>query len=310
MRLVIAILVSMLALAAPAGAVCVATGMTPNGTTTFIATPNYTGSTRTFTVSYFFNVTFFDGASGNCYVGVAFQGTAPTPRMTGPYGNILNYTTNWYNPTTTADRVFATFNPGGNSINLLLTTSFTVPAGQTGMPNGSYADATLSFILFSSASSMAVVGSIPTTFGATVLFPLVCTLGGSASGGTQTLDFSNGATISTATKTANFASLTCNSRVTMTLTSMSGAARSPATATAAYTNFFDYVASTTIRGRTVTLDTSAAASASGPESASNNITATPTTNAAVSIQVTPILPAKPLVAGSYADVLTLTLTPY
>ncbi len=141
--------------------------------------------------------------------------------------------------------------------------------------------------------------------------PPTCTIGGVANGGTQTLDFSNGpsATISLGSKIASFGAVTCNAAAILNLTSQNGAALTGASATPSHQNFFDYVATTTINGGTVTLSTSSNPASGAPESATGSITALSTTNAPLAITVTPQGPVKPLVAGGYADVLTLTITP-
>ena len=310
--LLMAVLVSVVGIL-PARAACTVTGMTPNGPTSFIVTPSYSGSTITYNFTLAFLATL-SGTGGTCDIGVAIKGTASSPVMSDGSGHTLAYTTYSYysTPPSTARATGSFANPNTGSLSLIWSTSLTITAGQTaggGTPNGTYTDTTVSLILFRTSTSNTVVGTMPLTFQATVAYPSQCTIGGSSNGGTQTLDFSSGSTISTSPKIANFATVTCNNSATLTLTSSQGAAKSAAVATASHTNFFDYVASTTINGGTVTLNTAAVPAACGPETATGSIVATTTTAAPLAISVQPTLPVKPLAAGSYSDVLTLTITP-
>jgi hypothetical protein len=191
------------------------------------------------------------------------------------------------------------------TISASFTTTIALAGGQSG-PNGTY-NGTL--------TAQALLGGTPYGSPGSALVSLVvgnptsCTIGGLSNGGTQTVDFSNGKTISTAQKFAVFGSVTCNAPATIALTSSGGAAKSGSAASTSHDNFFDYTASTTVNGATVTLNTSSNPARTGPETASASITAATTTNAPLSIAVQPIAPPKPLVAGSYSDVMTVTITP-
>ena len=216
----------------PAQAACTLTGLQPSGST-IINAGTYTGSTLTFAVSLSFRVTT-TGTGGTCAGSVAFRGTATSPQMTDTNGNKLNYSLLGYYSTTPGARgTFSVTNPNTGSLTFTLNSTLTIAAGQsaaTGAPNGVYQDLTVSLVLFPSATSTTVVGTLPLTITARVATPTTCTIAGSASGGTRNLDFSNGRTISTSTQTANFGSVTCNSPTTLTLTSSNGGVKSAATA--------------------------------------------------------------------------------
>ena len=192
------------------------------------------------------------------------------------------------------------------SFNATLTVVVSLTAGQTGT-SGSYVGSV-------TAQMKTTGGSINGSAGvavaqATVNNPTTCTIGGAANGGTKTLDFSNGKTVSTTQQFAIFGSVTCNNSAVMTLTSQNGAVTNAAATDSTHQNFFDYIATTTVNGGTVTLNTSTVPGTGAAETSTGNITSTSTTNAVLSVGVTPIAPTQPLVAGSYNDVLTLTITP-
>ena len=135
-----------------------------------------------------------------------------------------------------------------------------------------------------------------------------CTINGTANGGTQTLDFSNttaspSTTISTAKKTATFANVLCNTPSHITLQSSSGKAANAATAPSAFQNFFDYSAVATWNTVTDSLST-----ATDGTTLKTSATTAPAAAGSLTVDVTPSSPSLPLVAGSYVDVLTVTLT--
>jgi hypothetical protein len=136
-----------------------------------------------------------------------------------------------------------------------------------------------------------------------------CTIGNSANGGSRTLDFSSGSTISTVGKPSNdatFGAVVCNSPATISLESSSGAARNKAAAGGGYQNYFDYKAETTVNGAKATLNTNGANA--GPQSSTAAITAATTSTPSLTVTVTPKSPVPKLVAGTYSDTLTVTIT--
>lgn len=134
-----------------------------------------------------------------------------------------------------------------------------------------------------------------------------CSIGTGSDGGTRSLDFSNGATISLAQKFATFGDVTCTGAADVALSSSNGAATGSGAGNPNFQNHFDYIATTTLNGVTVSLDTSQLESTGTTETATVSVPAG-LTNMPLAIGVTPKQPAKSLLAGSYADVLTLTIT--
>lgn len=289
---------------AEAGA-CKITGITSASLTTAVPVGALSTTTQN-AIPTTLNVTFINanGIGTSCFVAIKISGT-----LTSGGGQTIPYSIS-----TAA---------GGSPIISFVTapgSTATVSAAITSLqlyliiPPGSYQSGTYvnAGALLEAFDGTALVAPGPATFPVTPTLQYLqstCTIGGVANGGTQSLDFSNGSTISTVQKLASFGAVTCNNKATLKLTSSNGAAKSGTAGSASHQNFFDYTATTTINGGTVTLDTSTTPAVGAPESATGNITALSTTNAPLSIAVQPKPPAKPLVAGSYADVLTLTVTP-
>ena len=180
-----------------------------------------------------------------------------------------------------------------------------IPAGLYSV--GTYVDTSASVQVYETLSP--ILGATRSVVPTLIISQATCTIGGSASGGTRTLNFSNGTTVSTAPQVATFGTINCNNSAVISLTSANGAATSVAPATTAFQNFFDYVATSTINSGTATLDTSNNAGRGAPETSTGAISAAITINAPFSVSVTPKNPAKPLVAGTYNDVLTITIIP-
>ena len=172
---------------------------------------------------------------------------------------------------------------------------------------GTYIDSTARVEAYNSIAPITLLASraVTPTLQVTQTY---CTIGGTTNGGSKTLDFSNGATVSTVQQTANFGTVICNNTATISLSSAKGAATNAASAVTGFQNYFDYVAQTTINGGTAILDTAANPAVGSSESATGNITAVTTVNAPFSVRVTPRAPAKPLMPGAYSDVLTVTIT--
>ena len=233
---------------------------------------------------------------------VAFNALLALTRVGGTQTLTYTVTPNGGAPTFPS----ASVSNGQVTVSATLTVTVALVAGQTGT-SGTYVGTLTARMVTSGGTTTGTSASA--ALQATVNNPATCTIGGSANGGTQTLDFSNGNTVSLSQKFATFGTVNCNSSAVLSLTSQNGAATNPAATDASHQNYFDYIATTTVNGGTVTLNTSTNPARSAPESGTGNITATTTTNAALSIGVTPIAPTKPLVAGSYGDVLTLTITP-
>ena len=138
-----------------------------------------------------------------------------------------------------------------------------------------------------------------------------CTIGGLAAATQPDLDFSsagNASLIDTSTKSRTFGSVDCNTPTHISLTSGSGAAvtTTGAASGGGYANFFNYQAVATYGVATNTLTTTNSGASQSTASASGTPTTGPSTGSLV-VAVTPTAGSK-LAAGSYLDVLTVTLT--
>ncbi len=165
--------------------------------------------------------------------------------------------------------------------------------------------------ILSLASTAAMAQTAATgTVNVTAIVAATCTINTLASAGLLGMaDFSNGGAslIKTATYTVSPAvAADCNTPTHVTLTSANGAATSGATAGGGYANYFDYTATAAFGGVTATLDTIANPASTPGETVSAGPTAGPAAGALV-ITVKPDGTPK-LAAGTYNDVLTVTLT--
>lgn len=105
-----------------------------------------------------------------------------------------------------------------------------------------------------------------------------------------------------------FANVVCNAPSNLQLTSLSGAVVNASAAVAGFSKIIDYTASATWGGATATLNTSTAPAAAGNESgALAPIAAANAGNLTVSI--TPIANALPLIIGAYSDTLRVSIIP-
>ncbi len=261
----------------------------------------HAGVPATLTINY----TRANGASTACLIAVKISGsliksggaTMPYTIATASGGTpVISFTTTHGST--------ASFTPAVGATSTTLAVFMVIPNGV--YASGLFADATgVAQIFSTNGVNLLASGAVTPTVNYTAN---TCTIGGSASGGTQSVDFSSGSSISIGQKSAAFGAVTCNSPATVTLSSANGAATATGAAGTTHQNFFDYVASTTVNGAAVSLDTSANPARGAAESASASIVANTTTNATLSIGITPKAPAKPLVAGSYSDILTVTIT--
>ena len=158
------------------------------------------------------------------------------------------------------------------------------------------------------AATGAEAQSASATVNVTATITSTCTINGSANGGSRTLDFSNttaspSTTISTTKQTATFANVICNTPSHITLQSAGGKSANAATAPSGFQNYFDYTAVATWNGVTDSLST-----ATDGQTLKTSATAAPASTGSLTVDVTPAAPASALVAGTYADVLTVTLT--
>jgi hypothetical protein len=148
----------------------------------------------------------------------------------------------------------------------------------------------------------------------TATVPGLCTINGLATGspvGTAVIPTTSGnVDVTPITPTGSpFANVVCNGPSQLQLTSLNGGVFNTASA-AGFDNIINYSASATWHGVTATINTSTnpAASVGGSESGTPAPVAT-AGSGALSVTITPIANAQPLMVGTYSDTLRITLTP-
>ncbi len=106
---------------------------------------------------------------------------------------------------------------------------------------------------------------------------------------------------------APYLNVACNGPSTLLLTSLSGGVVNGSPASG-FANIIDYSASATWNSVSATVNTSTPATATGPEAGTPQPVAT-AFSGPLSVTITPIVNALPLVQGAYSDTLRITLTP-
>lgn len=106
---------------------------------------------------------------------------------------------------------------------------------------------------------------------------------------------------------APYANVACNGPSNLQLTSLSGGVVNGSPA-AGFGNIINYSASATWNAVSATVNTSTLATAAGPEAGTAQPVAT-AFSGPLSVTITPIVNALPLVQGAYSDTLRITLTP-
>lgn len=129
-----------------------------------------------------------------------------------------------------------------------------------------------------------------------------CSISGSATSTDvdRTITVTNGAVDTAALTQVSVANVACSKISDLTLTSTNTGLTGPAAA-GGFQNVIYYTAAASFDGASTSLDTS-----------STNTATDATTGAAtgtLTVDITPIANSSPMVAGSYADVLVVTLTP-
>lgn len=139
-----------------------------------------------------------------------------------------------------------------------------------------------------------------------------CTINNAASGGvsTATIGITGAGAVDTTTQVPSgspFASVACNAPSNLRLTSQSGGVKTATAAVTGFTGRINYTASATWNSVTATIDTSLAG-ASGPYSGAIAPVAT-AFSGSLSVSITPTANTLPLLAGTYSDILRVTLVP-
>jgi hypothetical protein len=105
-----------------------------------------------------------------------------------------------------------------------------------------------------------------------------------------------------------FANVACNAPSNLQLTSLSGGVKNATAPASGFTNIIDYTASATWNAVTATVNTSTVATAVAAEAGTAQAVAT-ANSGNLTVSITPIANALPLIVGSYSDTLRVTLTP-
>ncbi|MBS0252179.1 MAG: hypothetical protein JSR78_14070 [Proteobacteria bacterium] len=175
---------------------------------------------------------------------------------------------------------------------------------------GSYLDS-LTVRVFSSTLAGLLQGQISSqTFTVTGQVAKSCTIGGLfyPSIDTATIPVTAGGQVVTAAINKSYANALCNTPSNLQLTSQNGAVTT-ASAVAGLQNFIDYSVSASFAGASASLDTASNPGTGAQESSSPVSTSGSTPSGTLSVAIVPQLNSQRLVAGAYADTLTITITP-
>lgn len=299
--------------------------MTPGtanaGTFTPPATPPSVSVAVTITGTY-----STDAAGGTCTLALSFQRASYPPATmansggggatlpytissgTGSTGNILLFTGTSVSFANVLQYSFAS--AGINRTNVAFTANLTIFVNmQPGSPQaaGTYNDSLTAWI-FNLASGSSVY-SRAFTVSATV--NKSCTIGGVAKGpnDSATIPISAAGAVNTATINRSYTSIVCNTPANVQASSQNGAVRSTATAPSGFTNQINYAATATFSGASATLNTATNPAAGGTESGAVASTTGATPTGTLAVAISPQANVQRLVAGTYADVLTITIVP-
>ena len=129
-----------------------------------------------------------------------------------------------------------------------------------------------------------------------------CSINGAATGAavSRTITVTNGTVNTGALAAVNVANVACSKISDLQLSTTNTGLTGPAAAVG-FQNVIHYTAAASFDGATPTLNTSAATSVTAATTGAATGTLT--------VNITPIANASPMVAGSYSDVLVVTLTP-
>jgi len=139
----------------------------------------------------------------------------------------------------------------------------------------------------------------------------VCSIGGIArpTADSATISVSSAGIVSTATINRSYANVACNTPSNVQIGSQNGAARNTTAAPPGFTNQINYASTATFSGATASLNTATNPAAAGAETGTAILTTGNTPAGSLAVAITPQANVQRLVAGTYSDVLTITITP-
>lgn len=259
--------------------------------------------------AYTVGVQVTNNAALPCQLGVTFSGPVSPAVMTWG-GSQLAYTIKDASDTTTL--LYTGALPGSNFLPITAPVGtsthnvhVTAVTGQFSAAAGSYLDTSVSVQVWTRAGGLLLLPASSATLTVSATVTKICSIGGTIAPGADsaTIAIGAGGSVNTAPIVRSYANAICNAATNVTLSSANGGVKATAPAAAGFSNVIGYSASATLSGATATLNTATASATTGvifsPGGASGNI----------SLTITPQASALPLLAGGYADVLSIVLTP-
>lgn len=148
-------------------------------------------------------------------------------------------------------------------------------------------------------------------FSVTGAVALACTIGGviNPAADSAVIPVSGGGIVNVSPISRTYSNVVCNSLTQVRANSLNGAVRGPGSAPTGFTNIINYSASASFGGATSNLNTATIPSASGLEQGTVGTTVPLTPTGNLSLTITPQSVSQPLTAGSYSDILRITITP-
>jgi hypothetical protein len=175
---------------------------------------------------------------------------------------------------------------------------------------GSYLDGITLDVFSSTLAGVLQARTSSQTFTVTGTVAKSCTIGGVAhpSADTATIGITANGAVATTPINRSYANTVCNTPSNLQLISQNGAVKATG-AVAGLANLIDYAAAATFSGASAALNTAAVPTAVGAESGVAVPTIGNTPSGLLSVTITPQANPQPLLAGSYSDTLSITLTP-
>ncbi len=197
---------------------------------------------------------------------------------------------------------------GATSVSASVTAQVVALAGQT-LAAGGYSDAGVVVAVFDAAAPSTQAPGASSWFVNAAVNP-TCTIGGLTAAADPlgvTVPVSATGVVSAAPIQRSYGAVVCNAPTDITMRSQNGGIVNQGAPGTGFTNVIPYVAQTTFGGATTTLSTATAGA--GVSSSPGRISTTLGASGSMQVTITPQQPLLPLVAGRYADVLTITLAP-
>jgi hypothetical protein len=293
------------------------------------STGTYTPPTAPTAQAVIFTVsgTYDSLLGGTCTLGIAFNRASlpATMAISGGGGATLTYT---IQSLPTGGTTLLYTGGGTPAASSLLTTSFSATTLGVAQPfsanltayalaqpvdpqaAGSYSDTTPTLKTFNITIANVVTALTTSAFTMTGTVAKVCTIGGVSHPGADsaTIPVTSGA-VDTSPIVKSYANAACNTPANVQLTSQNGGVRNATSAVSGFTNVIDYSATATFSGATAPINTATNPSATGPESGPAVPTTGATPSGTLQATITPQANVLSLLSGSYADTLTITITP-